>query len=130
MTAGLSAANLAHVWLNILRNTTGTAVAQPWFKLHTGDPGSAGTANAAAGDTSRKSASYAAPSAGAMAQTGTAPSWTNGGTSETLTHISVWDASTAGNFLFSFALSSSQAWASTNTFSLPSYSFALTPIAA
>jgi hypothetical protein len=130
MTAGLHAANLAHPWLNVLRNTAASAIAQPYFKLHTADPGASGATAAAAGDTTRKAATYAAPSAGSMAQTGTAPVWTNGGTSETITHISVWDASTAGNFLYSFALSASQAWASGNTFTLSTYSFALTPIAA
>jgi hypothetical protein len=44
--------------------------------------------------------------------------------------VSVWDASTAGNFLFSFALGSSQAWASGNTFSLTTLTFGLSPIAA
>jgi hypothetical protein len=130
MTVGLSSANLATVWLNVLRNTGATAIAQPWFKLHTADPGASGANAAAVGDATRKAASYAAPSAGSMSQTGTAPVWTNGGTSETITHISVWDASTAGNFLYSFALSASQAWASGNTFTLSTYSFALTPIAA
>lgn len=130
MTAGLHAANTAHAWLNVFRNTAATAVAQPYFKLHTGDPGAAGTSNAAAGSTTRVAASYAAPSAGSMAQSGTAPVWTNGGTSETLTHVSVWDDPSAGSFRYSFALSSSQAWASGNTFTLSTYSFALTPIAA
>jgi hypothetical protein len=130
MTVGISSANLATPWLNVLRNTAATAIAQPYFKLHTGDPGAAGANNAAAGDTTRKAASYAAPAAGSIAQTGTAPSWTNGGTTETLSHISVWDASSAGNFLFSFALSATQSWANTNTFSMSSYSFGLTPIAA
>jgi hypothetical protein len=130
MTAGLSSAGLAAAWLNVLRNTSATAIAQPYFKLHTADPGSAGATAAAVGSTTRVAATYAAPSAGSMAQTGTAPVWTNGGTSETLTHISVWDALTAGNFLYSFALSSSQAWATGNTFTLSTYSFALTPIAA
>lgn len=130
IAVGLAVTNLAAVWLNVLRNTGATAIAQPWFKLHTADPGAAGATAAAVGSTTRVAASYAAPSAGSMAQTGTAPVWTNGGTSETLTHISVWDASTAGNFLYSFALSSSQAWATGNTFTLSTYSFALTPIAA
>jgi hypothetical protein len=61
---------------------------------------------------------------------GTAPSWTNGGTSETLTHLSFWDSSTAGNFLGSVALSSSKAWASTDTFTLSTQTWALTPLAA
>ena len=57
-------------------------------------------------------------------------SWTNGGTSETLSHISCWDSTTAGTFLLSAALTASQAWASGNTFSLTSLSISLTPIAA
>jgi hypothetical protein len=61
---------------------------------------------------------------------GTAPSWTNGGTSETITHISVWDASTAGNFLYSAALSASKAWVSTDTLTMNTLGVALTPIAA
>jgi hypothetical protein len=65
-----------------------------------------------------------------MSLTGTAPVWTNGGTSETLSHISVWDASSAGNFIYSAALSATQAWASGNTFTLTSLTFSLTPIAA
>lgn len=130
MADGLSSANLATPWLNVLRNVAASAIAQPYFKLHTGSPGASGASNAAAGSTTRVAAAYAAPSAGSMAQTGTAPVWTNGGTTETITDISVWDASTAGNFLYSFALSASQLWNSGNTFTLSTYSFALTPIAA
>jgi hypothetical protein len=72
----------------------------------------------------------AAASAGSKAMTGTAGPWTNGGTSETLTHISLWTASTAGTFQGSGALSASQAWVNTNTFTLTSLSIAITPIAA
>ena len=72
----------------------------------------------------------AAASGGSKAMTGSAGPWTNGGTSETLTHISLWTASTAGTFNGSAALSASQAWVSTNTFTLTSLSIAITPIAA
>ena len=130
MAVGLSATNLAAVWLNVLRNTAATAIANTYVKLHTADPGAAGATAAAAGSTTRVVITYAAPSSGSMAMNGTNPSWTNGGTSETISHISVWDASTAGNFLYSAALSASQAWASGNTFTLTSLSIALTPIAA
>lgn len=130
MAVGLSATNLAAAWLNVLRNTTFTAIASTYVKLHTADPGAAGATAAAAGSTTRVAITYAAPSAGSMSMTGTNPSWTNGGTSETISHISVWDASTAGNFLYSAALTASQAWASGNTFTLTSLSIALTPIAA
>jgi hypothetical protein len=130
MTAGISATNLANVWLNILRNTTGTAIAAVFVKLHTGDPGASGASNAAVGSTTRPAITWSAASGGSMTITGTAPSWTNGGTSETLTHVSFWDSSTAGNFLGSAALSSSQAWASGNTYALNTCTWALTPIAA
>jgi|SRR5690349_950175 len=135
MTVGFSAANLANKWLDVLGSggsagTTFTALAGSYIKLHTADPGSAGATAAAAGSTTRVAATFAAASAGSKAMNGTNPSWTNGGTSETLSHISLWDASSAGNFILSGALSSSQAWASGNTFTLTSLTVALTPIAA
>jgi hypothetical protein len=124
VTTGITAA-VANGWLD------GTfATATCFVKLHTADPGAAGTTAAAAGDTTRKNPTMAAASAGSKAMTGTAGPWTNGGTSETLTHISLWTASTAGTFQGSGALSASQAWVSTNTFTLTSLSIAITPIAA
>ena len=124
MTVGLAAAAV-NGWLD------GTfATATCWVKLHTADPGAAGTTAAAAGDTTRKQATMAAASGGSKAMTGTAGPWTNGGTSETLTHLSLWTASTAGTFNGSVALTASQAWANTNTFTLTSLSIAITPIAA
>lgn len=129
MAVGLSATNLANAWLNVLRATTFTGVSV-FVKLHVGDPGAAGANNAAAGSTTRPAITWAAASGGAMSMNGTAPSWTNGGTTETLTHISFWDAASAGNFLGSAALTASQAWASTNTFTLSSQTWTLTPIAA
>ena len=122
MTVGLAAAAV-NGWLD---GTFGTT----WVKLHTADPGAAGATAAAAGDTSRKSATMAAASGGSKSMTGSAGPWTNGGTSETLTHISLWSASTAGTFNASAALTASQAWVNTNTFTLTSLSISITPIAA
>jgi hypothetical protein len=130
VTAGISTTNIANAWLNVLRGTTFTGITNVYVKLHTGDPGSAGSSNAAAGSTTRPAITWAAASGGSIAMNGTAPSWTNGGTSETLTHLSFWDSSTAGNFLGSVALSSSKAWASTDTFTLSTQTWALTPLAA
>lgn len=130
MTVGLATAAMAHQWLNWIRGSATTAPTATYVKLHTADPGSAGATAAAAGSTTRVVATFSAASGGAIALTGTSPSWTNGGSSETLTHISVWDASSAGNFLWSAALSSSQAWASTNTFTLTTLGVSLTPLAA
>jgi len=101
-----------------------------WCKLHTGDPGSAGTANASA-ETDRKQSTRASASAGSQAQSGTAPSWTawDAG-SETITHASLWSASTAGTFLGSVALTASKAVANGDSLTLSSLTIALTPIAA
>jgi hypothetical protein len=122
MTVGL-AASIVNGWLD-------TDFATVWNKIHTADPGSAGTTAAAAGDTSRKQSTMASASAGSKAQTGTAPVWTNGGTGETVSHGSIWTASTAGSFKASYALSSPQAWVSTNTLTLTALTIAITPIAA
>lgn len=124
MATGLASA-IVNGWLD------GTfATATCWPKLHTADPGAAGATAAAAGDTTRKQATMAAASVGSKAMTGTAGPWTNGGTTETLTHISLWTAASAGTFNGSAALTAPQAWASTNTFTLTSLSIAITPIAA
>lgn len=124
MTTGI-AASVANGWLDGTYSTTNA-----WVKLHTADPGAAGATAAAAGDTTRKQATMASAAAGSKAMTGTAGPWTNGGTSETLTHISLWSLVAAGVFQGSAALSASQAWVSTNTFTLTSLSIAITPIAA
>lgn len=130
MTVGLSSANLANKWLDMLGATAFTAPALVALKLHTADPGASGATAAAAGDTTRKTVTFAAASAGSKAMSSMSGSWTNGGTSETITHISAWDSTSAGNFLYSGALSASQAWVSTNTLSITSHSVAFTPIAA
>lgn len=130
MAVGVSAVNLANVWLNILRNVTGTAIPAVFVKLHIGDPGAAGAGNAAVGSTTRPAITWSAAAGGVLAMTGTAPLWTNGGTSETLSHISFWDNATAGNFLGSAALAATQAWASTNQFTLTAQGWSITPIAA
>lgn len=135
MTAGL-APSLVSGWLNTLRTTGNggaaySAVAGTFAQLHTGDPGAAGTSNVSVGSTARNSFVFSSSSSGSALSLGTPPSaWTNGGTSETLTHISVWTASSAGTFLGSVALTASKAWASADTFTLSTLTAALTPQAA
>jgi hypothetical protein len=124
MAIGFAAA-IVNGWLD------GTfATATNWVTLHTADPGAAGATAAAVGDATRKQATMAAASAGSKAMTGTAGPWTNAATTETLTHISLWTASTAGTFNASAALSVSQPWVATNTFTLNTLTIAITPIAA
>lgn len=73
-----------------------------WVKLHTGDPGSAGTSNAAT-ETTRKQATWRASASGASSQSN-ALTWTTVAGSEDYTHFTVWTASTAGSFGFSGVL--------------------------
>jgi hypothetical protein len=130
VTAGLSAVNLANKWLDMLGATAFTAPTNTYMKLHTGDPGSAGTSNASA-ETTRKILSWAAASAGSKAIQATLPSWTSWSAgSETITHCSVWDNLTAGNFLYSFAWTASRAVQNGDTLNVTSHSVPMTPIAA
>jgi GTPase involved in cell partitioning and DNA repair len=87
--------------LKALRNES-PAVAAVYVKLHKGDPGEAGTSNAAT-ETTRKQVTFAAPSGGVI-KNSNAPEWTNVSTTETISHVSLWDNSTAGNCLWSGAL--------------------------
>jgi hypothetical protein len=129
MTVGLSAANLANQWLNMLGGTAFTAPAAFYVKLHTADPGASG-ATAASAETTRKAVTFSAASAGSKSMSGTVSwtSWSAG--SETISHVSFWDASTAGNFLGSAALTASKSVANGDTLTLSTLTVALTPIAA
>lgn len=87
-----------------------------YIQLHTGAPGEAGTANVA-GNTTRQEANWSVASGGTAALAATV-SWTNVSTTETYSHFSVWDASTAGNCLIVGALDSSVAVTANDNFDL------------
>jgi hypothetical protein len=111
----------------ILEHTTGTtAWTMPttvYLKLHTADPGEAAT-TAAAGETTRKSVSWASAASGSIASSATVE-WTNVASTETYTHWSLWDASTAGNALWTGALSSSAAVTAGDTFQITALTLSL-----
>jgi hypothetical protein len=76
----------------------------PYVQLHTADPGEDGT-NAPAGNTTRILASFPAVTPGAGSISNDADvDWTNVSTAETYSHVSLWDAATAGNCLGAGAL--------------------------
>lgn len=129
MTLGLSTSNIANKWLDVLGNTAFSGIATVYVKLHVGDPGSAGTANASA-ETTRKLVAWSAASGGSKAMSGTLSwaSWAAG--AETISHISLWDASTAGNFLWSGALSSSKSVTNNDTLNITSLTVSVSPLAA
>jgi hypothetical protein len=111
----------------ILDHVTGEAAwtmpTTVYVKLHTGDPGEAATSNAAT-ETTRKAASWSAASSGSIATNATIE-WTNVSTTETYTHWSLWDASTAGNALWTGALSASAAVTAGDTFQITSLTLSL-----
>lgn len=126
MTAGRAAAD-ANAVLNVWRGTTYTGLAGAFCKLHTGDPGAAGTANASA-VTTRNAITWNAASAGSM--TLSSLSGYSMTTTETITHISIWDAATNGNFIASAALTASKNVTNGDTLTLSTLTVALSPIAA
>ena len=127
MADGISS-TFANALLNVLENVAPTLYTNVYFQLHTGAPGAAGTSNVSVGCATRTSTTFAAASAGSIAIAGT-PSFTNGGTSETITDVSAWSAASSGTFLFSGAAGTSKAWASADQIQISSLSVAFTPIA-
>jgi hypothetical protein len=109
---------VANSWLDALCRNTSYSEAAVWVKLHLGDPGAAGTANPAA-ETTREQATFgAAATSRAIANTA-AVEWLAVSTTEIYTHVSLWDASSGGNFLGSDDLSSSAAVTSGQDFDIP-----------
>lgn len=104
--------------------TSYTAPAAVYAKLHTGDPGEDGTSNAA-GNTTRQAVTFGASSNGVISLSNS-PSWTNVSTSETYSHVSLWDNSTAGNCLGSGAMSSSVTVTAGDTFNLTALTYTFT----
>ena len=119
MAEGLSS-YAANACLNAMCNNTSFAVAQGYVQLHTAAPGAAGTSNVAT-ETTRKAASFAAASAGAIASDADI-SWTNIAGSQDATHFTVWDASSAGNFLFSGTITAN-GYTAGDTYTFPSGAF-------
>lgn len=108
--------------LDTLRNQS-FAVTTAYCKLHTGDPGEDGTSNAAT-ETTRKSISWNAASSGSMGASATLE-WTNVAATETYTHWSMWDNSTAGNCLWYGSLSSSASVTAGDTFQITALTLSL-----
>jgi len=131
MTAGLAAATFADLVLTALDGTAATVTASH-IAAHNGDPGAAGTANAATGvPSTRQSITWGAASGTTSRTRGISnvPTWTATG-ADTISHLSAWSASTSGSFRFSLALTASKTVANTDVLNITSLTFSLTPIAA
>lgn len=127
MPAGLATTTLANNWLNMLRAVAFVAPAGTFIKLHTADPGVAG-ATAPSVNVTRVAATFGAAAGGAIALSN-APAFTMTAT-ETITHISVWDASTLGNLLWTSALTVAKPVVNTDTLTFTAIGVSLTPLAA
>lgn len=130
MAAGLATANYANAVLNAMHRNVALGGKQNFVQLHTADPGAAGT-TAVASVTTRSEATFGAAAAGAVALSNT-PTWSTwaGTNGQVITHISVWDAASAGNFLYSIALASSKTMSTGDSLQLTTLGVSLAPLAA
>lgn len=127
MTVGITS-YLANALLNhVGRNVSYTPPAVVYAKAHTADPGATG-ATAAATTTTRLALAFAAAASGSMAAN-TTPEWTLIAT-ETISHVSFWDASTGGNCLWTAAATVSKGGVSGDIIRIATDTLAFTPIAA
>lgn len=121
MAEGISSYTATAV-LNALGNNTSFAVTTCYIQLHTGAPGANGTSNTAT-ETTRKSVSFGAASAGAISNDADI-TWTSIAGSQDATHFSLWDASTSGNFLGSGTITAN-AYTAGDTYTITSGSLSL-----
>lgn len=131
MAVGLSQVNWVHKVLDhMYRAVASTAPAGHFTKLHIGDPGATGAGNPSS-VTTRPSTTFNAAASGSIAMSNT-PTWASwaGTNGEVVTHISGWDASTAGTFIHSAALAASKTVNTGDTLTLATLTVAVTPVAA
>lgn len=104
--------------LNAFIGSASYSNASVWVKLHTGAPGTDGTA-AAAGDTRRQQSLFTNAAANGTAANTSLIEWTNVSNTETLSYVSLWTASTGGSFVGSDDLSSTAPVTAGDTFRIP-----------
>lgn len=132
MAIGLAQSVLNAVLDALCRSVAWTEPAGFYIKLHTADPGSAGT-TAPAGETTRKSVTFSAAANGAITNSA-AVEWTNVSTAETYSHVSFWDTvgPAGGAFLGSDDLATPRLVAVGDNFTIAigDVDLSLTPMAA
>ena len=129
MAVGVST-TLSNSWLNVIRGgaagTTYTAPAAVYVQLHTANPGTAGTTSVSS-VTTRQAATFSASTTGVLSLSNT-PSFTSwaGTNGEVVSHVSFWDASSTGNFLWSASLTASKTINTGDTLNISSASLTIT----
>lgn len=130
MAEGLST-TVANAILNSLcKFSTWAPPAAFYVKLHTASPGAAG-ATAPASNTTRAQATFSSAASSSVTNSADV-TWTSVSATETYSHVSFWDASTAGNFLGSDALEAPRGVTAGDNFTIvaSNLTLSLTPIAA
>lgn len=123
-------AYLVNKWLDqTFRNVAWTPPAVPYVKMHTGDPGATGAANASA-QTARIATSWAAAASGLINLSGTPENTLNA--TETITHISFWDTAgpAGGNCLWTAQATVSKSGANLDIIRITSVQLGVTGLAA
>lgn len=120
MATGFIPATANAILNHVFRGVTGTFATTYYLKLHTGDPGAAGSANAA-GNVTRKAVTMGSTASGGVLSNTVAVAWTDTEvtTNETYSHVSLWDASTSGNCVMTGTLPVPRAVTSGATFTIP-----------
>lgn len=126
MAWGISTYLANKVLDHLCRNVAYTPPATVYAKMHTGDAGAAGTANASSVAT-RYACAFSAAAAGSISQSNT-PEHTLGAT-ETIAGVSFWDASTGGNFLWSSQATFTKSGTSGDIIRINTDTLALAPLA-
>jgi len=101
---------------HVLRNVAFTSPTSVYVSLHSADPGETGANEISGGSYVRKVAAFTAAASGAT-ETSATLTWSDM-PAVTLTHVAIWDASTAGNCLWVGALSSAKVVNSGDTFQM------------
>lgn len=111
--AGIAVADANALVSAEVRAISYTGPAVLYMSLHTADPGSSGASELSGGSYTRQQVSFSAPSGGTASNAATL-SFT-GLPAATITHASLWDALTSGNFRQSGALAAPQTVSAGNT---------------
>lgn len=119
---------LENALINVtLRNTTYTAVAQPYVALFTSDPTDAGTGTEVSGGSyARTAVTMGAPSNGVSTNSADVTFPTATGSWGTVGWIGIYDASTSGNLLYHTPLDTAKAITSGDIFKISTGNLSVT----
>ncbi len=101
---------------HVLRNTAYSQPATVYASLHTADPALTGANEVTGGSYARQAAAFNAAAAKATANSGTIDF--TGMPAATITHVGLWDALAAGNFLWGSAVTANKTTEAGDTYQI------------